>query len=92
AVQLIKDNVQYHDELRIQAVETAIVQKDFGYAKKLVQEKLEEKVSAHHLYRPDKNSWSIRLLKIAKAENDKPEIVRIALSLFQTTLDIKYYQ
>ena len=92
AEQLIKDNVTYHDELRMKAVETAIGRKEYAYAKELVRVKTEERSGNPNIYRADKTTWQITLLGIAEAEKDKPEIVRIALSLFQSTLDIKYYQ
>ena len=91
AVLFIKDNVKYHDQLRTKAVETAISDKDYEYAKRLVKEKINEKVSPHHYYRSDKTLWNIYLLNIAEAEKDKYEIVSIAMSLFENTLDIKYY-
>lgn len=92
AWQLLRDNAAYNEEVRRKAVEYALEHKDYGYAKQLVQERMVEMRSSDNQYRYHKRPWEILLLKIAEAENDKPQVLTLAMSLLLDTMDIAYYR
>lgn len=92
ASQILRDNALYNEDVRKKAVEYAIEQKDFTYAKSLIDERLTQMKSNDNLYRYHKRPWEIFQLKIAEAENDKPQIVAIASSLALDTMDMAYYR
>jgi hypothetical protein len=89
---LLKTNATYHEEVLRKAVEYAIDHKEYLYAKQLIEQRLSEMRSADNLYRYHKRPWDILLLRIAEAENDKTQIIELALSLLLDTMDMSYYR
>ena len=90
ARQLIKDNIHYHDEMRIKAIDHAIKEQEYNYAKKLASDRLGDR-SNNFGYRSNSTTWNSYLMKIAQAQNDAKEVVRLGLSIFLETADIAYY-
>jgi len=88
ALQLIKDNVHYHDEMRAKAIDHAINEQEYNYAKKLINDKLADKSNN---YRMQKSYWQAYLLRIAQVQKDTKEVVRLGLGVFLETADIEYY-
>jgi hypothetical protein len=90
ALQLIKDNIHHHDEMRIKAIDQAIKEQEYNYAKKLINDRLGDR-SNNIGYRNNSVTWQSYLLQIAQLQNDNKEVVRLGLLIFLETAEVPYY-